>query len=142
MYFIAILGVSKTFKNNLTIEEGQKLKEMIATLSGPQQMTVIEILSQNKESLPQDHEGNITMELLKFNQTSIDKLKAYVFSVTRIPASSPAHTPVPMTTIGQGLSDQQNISNLEPDEDHNSDDSSSTNSTSSSSDSDSDSDKD
>ena len=126
----------------MTIEEGQKLKEMIATLSGPQQMTVIEILSENKESLPQDHEGNITMELLKFNQTSIDKLKAYVFSVTRIPASSPAHTPVPMTTIGQGLSDQQNISNLEPDEDHNSDDSSSTSSTSSSSDSDSDSDKD
>ena len=117
----------------MTIEEGQKLKEMIASLSSSQQMTVIEILCENKESLPQDNEGNITMELLKFNQKSIDNLKAYVFSVTSIPVSVPAHTPVPMTTIGQGLCDQQNNSNQEPDEDPDSDDSSYSSSSSSSS---------
>ena len=49
----------KTRKNNLTMEDGHKLRNMIAGLSGPQQMTVIEILRENKEHLAQDEEDNV-----------------------------------------------------------------------------------
>ena len=42
----------KTRKNNLTMEDGHKLRNMIAGLSGPQQMTVIEILRENKDHCP------------------------------------------------------------------------------------------
>ena len=72
----------KTRKNNLTMEDGHKLRNMIAGLSGPQQMTVIEILRENKEHLAQDEEGNVEMEFREFNQKSIDDLKSYVLSVT------------------------------------------------------------
>merc|ERR1711899_287958 len=75
-------GMFKTRKNNLTMEEGHKLRNMIAGLSGPQQMTVIEILRENKEHLAQDEEGNVEMEFREFNQKSIDDLKSYVLSVT------------------------------------------------------------
>ena len=71
-----------TRKNNLTMEDGHKLRNMIAGLSGPQQMTVIEILRENKEHLAQDEEGNVEMEFREFNQKSIDDLKSYVLSVT------------------------------------------------------------
>ena len=72
----------KTRKNNLTMEDGHKLRNMIAGLSGPQQMTVIEILRENKEHLAQDEEGNVEMEFREFNQKSIDDLKSYVLSAT------------------------------------------------------------
>ena len=64
------------------MEDGHKLRNMIAGLSGPQQMTVIEILRENKEHLAQDEEGNVEMEFREFNQKSIDDLKSYVLSVT------------------------------------------------------------
>jgi len=77
-----VQGMFKTRKNNLTMEDGHKLRNMIAGLSGPQQMTVIEILRENKEHLAQDEEGNVEMEFREFNQKSIDDLKSYVLSVT------------------------------------------------------------
>ena len=80
--FYNFSGMFKTRKNNLTMEDGHKLRNMIAGLSGPQQMTVIEILRENKEHLAQDEEGNVEMEFREFNQKSIDDLKSYVLSVT------------------------------------------------------------
>ena len=72
-----------TQKNNLTSEEEHiKLQNMITSLTGPQQITVIEILRQNNESLPQDEEGTIEMEFCKFTQKSIDDLKSFILSVT------------------------------------------------------------
>ena len=83
LYFLhQFSGMFKTRKNNLTMEDGHKLRNMIAGLSGPQQMTVIEILRENKEHLAQDDEGNVEMEFREFNQKSIDDLKSYVLSVT------------------------------------------------------------
>lgn len=77
-----VQGMFKTRKNDLTLEEGNKLKQQIAGLSAPQQMTVLEILRENKEPLDQDEEGNVEMEFREFSQKSIDDLKAYVNSVT------------------------------------------------------------
>ena len=76
-----VQGMLKTRKNNLTLEEGNKLKHQVASLSGPQQMTVLEILRDNNEELEQDEEGNVEMEFRDFKQKSIDDLKAYVNSV-------------------------------------------------------------
>ena len=111
------------------MEEGHKLKNMIASLSGPQQMTVIEILRENKESLPQDEEGNVEMEFREFHQKSIDDLKSYVFSVMSKPTSIPAapHHPVGETG-GKDLSGGRNTANPDSDEDSDSDDSSSSDS--------------
>jgi hypothetical protein len=138
-------GMFKTRKNNLTMEEGHKLRNMIAGLSGPQQMTVIEILRENKEHLAQDEEGNVEMEFREFNQKSIDDLKSYVLSVTassqqqKQPLPGGGSNPAPSgvaTGTGNGgkdLSGHQNTTNDSDDSD--SDDSSSSES---SSDSDSD----
>lgn len=127
------------------MEEGHKLRNMIAGLSGPQQMTVIEILRENKEHLAQDEEGNVEMEFREFNQKSIDDLKSYVLSVTAssqqqkqpLPGggSNPASSGVATGTGngGKDLSGHQNTTNDSDDSD--SDDSSSSES---SSDSDSD----
>merc|ERR1712173_98097 len=68
-----IQGMLKTRKN--------KLKQQIASLSGEQQMTVLEILKENSEHLEQDDEGNVEMEFREFSQKSIDDLKDYVKSV-------------------------------------------------------------
>merc|ERR1711994_112113 len=76
-----IQGMLKTRKNNLTLEDGNKLKQQIASLSGEQQMTVLEILKENSEHLEQDDEGNVEMEFREFSQKSIDDLKDYVKSV-------------------------------------------------------------
>jgi len=139
-------GMFKTRKNNLTMEEGHKLRNMIAGLSGPQQMTVIEILRENKEHLAQDEEGNVEMEFREFNQKSIDDLKSYVLSVTAnshqkqpLPGgvSNPAPPAVAAAGSGNGgkdLSGHQNNTTNDSD-DSDSDDSSSSES---SSDSDSD----
>jgi hypothetical protein len=142
-------GMFKTRKNNLTMEEGHKLRNMIAGLSGPQQMTVIEILRENKEHLAQDEEGNVEMEFREFNQKSIDDLKSYVLSVTannsllqqkqQLPGggSNPAPSMVAAPSSGgnggKDLSGHQNTTN-------DSDDSDSDESSSSESSSDSDSD--
>lgn len=137
-------GMFKTRKNNLTMEEGHKLRNMIAGLSGPQQMTVIEILRENKEHLAQDEEGNVEMEFREFNQKSIDDLKSYVLSVTASSQKQPlpggVSNPAPPAAVGRAvggggkdLSGQQNTTNDSDDSD--SDDSSSSES---SSDSDSD----
>ena len=75
-------GMLKTRKNNLTLEEGNRLKQQIANLSGAQQMTVLEILRENREHLDQDEEGNVEMEFRDFTQKSINDLQAYVNSVT------------------------------------------------------------
>merc|ERR1711974_158484 len=74
-------GMLKTRKNNLTLEDGNRLKQQIASLSGEQQMTVLEILKENSEHLEQDDEGNVEMEFREFSQKSIDDLKDYVKSV-------------------------------------------------------------
>jgi len=138
-------GMFKTRKNNLTMEEGHKLRNMIAGLSGPQQMTVIEILRENKEHLAQDEEGNVEMEFREFNQKSIDDLKSYVLSVTasihqKQPLPGGVSNPAPPTVAaggsgsgGKDLSGHLNTTNDSDDSD--SDDSSSSES---SSDSDSD----
>jgi len=141
-------GMFKTRKNNLTMEEGHKLRNMIAGLSGPQQMTVIEILRENKEHLAQDEEGNVEMEFREFNQKSIDDLKSYVLSVTannsllqqkqQLPGGGSNPAPSMVATGGGGnggkdLSGHQNTTN-------DSDDSDSDESSSSESSSDSDSD--
>merc|ERR1712018_911639 len=76
-----IQGMLKTRKNNLTLEDGNKVKQEIASLSGEQQMTVLEILKENDEHLEQDEEGNVEMEFREFTQKSIDDLKDYVKSV-------------------------------------------------------------
>ena len=76
-----IQGMLKTRKNNLTLEDGNRLKQEIASLSGEQQMTVLEILKENDEHLEQDEEGNVEMEFREFTQKSIDDLKDYVKSV-------------------------------------------------------------
>lgn len=81
-------GMLKTRKNNLTLEEGNRLKQQIANLSPAQQMTVLEILRENKEKLDQDEEGNVEMEFRDFTQKSINDLQAYVNSVTNPPPSS------------------------------------------------------
>ena len=80
-------GMLKTRKNNLTLEEGNRLKQQIANLSPAQQMTVLEILRENKEKLDQDEEGNVEMEFRDFTQKSINDLQAYVNSVTNPPPS-------------------------------------------------------
>merc|ERR1712029_958877 len=80
-------GMLKTRKNNLTLEEGNRLKQQIANLSPAQQMTVLEILRENKEKLDQDEEGNVEMEFRDFTQKSINDLQAYVNSVTNPPSS-------------------------------------------------------
>ena len=128
--FITLLGMFKTRKNNLTMEEGHKLKNMIASLSGPQQMTVIEILRENKESLPQDEEGNVEMEFREFHQKSIDDLKSYVFSVMSKPTSAPVPAPnhTGGGTGGKDLSGSRNTTNQDSEEDSDSDDSSSSDS--------------
>merc|ERR1712141_101040 len=64
-----------------TLDDGNKLKQQIASLSGEQQMTVLEILKENSEHLEQDDEGNVEMEFREFSQKSIDDLKDYVKSV-------------------------------------------------------------
>merc|ERR1712115_693397 len=81
-------GMLKTRKNNLTLEEGNRLKQQIANLSPAQQMTILEILRENKEKLDQDEEGNVEMEFRDFTQKSINDLQAYVNSVTNPPPSS------------------------------------------------------
>ena len=86
-----VQGMLKTRKNNLTLEEGNKLKSQIANLSGAQQMTVLEILRENKEHLEQDEEGNVEMEFRDFSQKSINDLKAYVSSVTMGGNPKPSH---------------------------------------------------
>jgi len=140
-------GMFKTRKNNLTMEEGHKLRNMIAGLSGDQQMTVIEILRENKEHLAQDEEGNVEMEFREFNQKSIDDLKSYVLSVTTssqqnkqqpLPGLSRGSNPAPASTVavpppgvgngGKDLSGHQNTTNDSDDSD--SDDSSSSESSS------------
>jgi len=78
-----IQGMLKTRKNNLTLEEGNRLKQQIANLSGAQQMTVLEILRENREHLDQDEEGNVEMEFRDFTQKSINDLQAYVNSVLK-----------------------------------------------------------
>ena len=147
-----LAGMFKTRKNNLTMEEGHKLRNMIAGLSGPQQMTVIEILRENKEHLAQDEEGNVEMEFREFNQKSIDDLKSYVLSVTTSNQTLGVSNPRPSASSGgkdlsgggsnprppasgggKDLSGGQNVTN--DSEDSDSDDSSSSES---SSDSDSD----
>merc|ERR1712115_14880 len=80
-------GMLKTRKNNLILEEGNRLKQQIANLSPAQQMTVLEILRENKEKLDQDEEGNVEMEFRDFTQKSINDLQAYVNSVTNPPSS-------------------------------------------------------
>merc|ERR1711963_153945 len=74
-------GMLKTRKNNLTLEDGNRLKQQIASLEGGQQMTVLAILKENNEHLEQDDEGNVEMEFREFSQKSIDDLKDYVKSV-------------------------------------------------------------
>lgn len=78
-----VQGMLKTRKNNLTMEEGNKLRQSIATLTAPQQMTVLEILRENGEKLEQDDDGNVEMEFREFSQKSINDLKAYVESVSK-----------------------------------------------------------
>merc|ERR1712045_872639 len=68
-------------------KEGNRLKQRIANLSPAQQMTVLEILRENKEKLDQDEEGNVEMEFRDFTQKSINDLQAYVNSVTNPPPS-------------------------------------------------------
>lgn len=89
-------GMLKTRKNNLTLEDGNRLKQQIASLTGEQQMTVLEILKENNEHLEQDDEGNVEMEFREFSQKSVDDLKDYVKSVTSGGAAS-----APQTNNGQ-----------------------------------------
>ena len=86
------------------MEDGHKLRNMIAGLSGPQQMTVIEILRENKEHLAQDEEGNVEMEFREFNQKSIDDLKSYVLSVTTSNQKGASSNPRPHAGGGKDLS--------------------------------------
>ena len=129
-----IQGMLKTRKNNLTLDDGNKLKQQIASLSGEQQMTVLEILKENSEHLEQDDEGNVEMEFREFSQKSIDDLKDYVKSVL----GSAAHAqqqqfkqqPPPVTsadkskqTAGASDSDNSDSSSSSDSEDDDSDDS-------------------
>ena len=131
-----VQGMLKTRKNNLTLEDGNRLKTQIGSLTGEQQMTVLEILKENNEVLEQDDEGNVEMEFREFSQKSIDDLKDYVASVLAKPAGNNfSGTKKPDVTPG-GVSAGKVMENMRDSGSDNSSDSSS------SSDSDSDSDSD
>lgn len=119
----------KTRKNDLTLEEGNRLKQQIAGLSAPQQMTVLEILRENKEPLDQDEDGNVEMEFREFTQKSIDDLKAYVNSVTM---KQQQHQHSKMTKNSKDINNMQSHhqagSESSDDSDSDSDDSSSSDS--------------
>jgi len=103
-------GMLKTRKNNLTLEEGNRLKQQIANLSPAQQMTVLEILRENKEKLDQDEEGNVEMEFRDFTQKSINDLQAYVNSVTNPSNSSSTATKNPNADSEDSNSDSDDSS--------------------------------
>ena len=103
-------GMLKTRKNNLTLEEGNRLKQQIANLSPAQQMTVLEILRENKEKLDQDEEGNVEMEFRDFTQKSINDLQAYVNSVTNPSNNSSTATKNPNADSEDSNSDSDDSS--------------------------------
>ena len=135
-------GMLKTRKNNLTLEDGNRLKQQIASLAGEQQMTVLAILKENDEHLEQDDEGNVEMEFREFSQKSIDDLKDYVNSVLSGGGSSSsamASSSAKMSSNASSTKNHQSV-NAKAKEDHSDSDDESDSSSSSDSDSDSDSD--
>ena len=110
-------GMLKTRKNNLTLEEGNRLKQQIANLSPAQQMTVLEILRENKEKLDQDEEGNVEMEFRDFTQKSINDLQAYVNSVTNPSNNSSTATKNPADSEDSNSDSDDSSSSSDSDSD-------------------------
>merc|ERR1711963_525041 len=135
-------GMLKTRKNNLTLEDGNRLKQQIASLEGGQQMTVLAILKENNEHLEQDDEGNVEMEFREFSQKSIDDLKDYVNSVLSGGSSSSAMASSAVKMSSNASSHQSTKNNHHQKAKEDNSDSEDESDSSSSSDSDSDSDSD
>merc|ERR1712122_147363 len=110
-------GMLKTRKNNLTLEEGNRLKQQIANLSPAQQMTVLEILRENNEKLDQDEEGNVEMEFRDFTQKSINDLQAYVNSVTNPSNNSSTATKNPADSEDSNSDSDDSSSSSDTDSD-------------------------